>query len=164
MMTVLISTPEGLEDRSMPSKRHKKASDLFHVACDMAPDARAGFLDQACAGDTKLRAEVEALLAQDDQHPSFLEHPVRDEDQGGSGQETEAVGADRDLLGAAKRLQQQTGTLTGHPERIGPYKILQELGEGGMGTVYLAEQAKPVRRRVAKETSCLWPPRRRAFR
>ncbi len=36
-----------------------------------------------------------------------------------------------------------------HPERIGPYKLLDVLGEGGMGTVYLAEQKEPVRRRVA---------------
>ncbi len=59
----------------MPSKRHKKASELFHAACKMDPDARAAFLKEACAGDTKLRAEVAALLAQDEQHPSFPETP-----------------------------------------------------------------------------------------
>ena len=56
----------------MASKRHQKASDLFHAACEIAPDAIAAFLEEACAGDTKLRAEVEALLAQDEKHPSFL--------------------------------------------------------------------------------------------
>ncbi|MCH8852131.1 MAG: tetratricopeptide repeat protein [Planctomycetes bacterium] len=133
----------------MASKRHQKASDLFRAACEMAPDARAAFLEEACAGDTKLRAEVEALLAQHEQHPSFLQQPAWHEDQGKSDQETEAVRADRSLPGSAKRLHKVKGAVTGHPDRVGPYKILQELGEGGMGIVYLAEQTEPIRRRVA---------------
>ncbi len=133
----------------MLSKRHQKSSDLFHAACEMAPDARAAFLEEACAGDTKLRAEVEALLVQDEQHPSFLEHPAKHENQGRSAPETESVRADRERPGLGKRLHAKMGTLTSQPERVGPYKILQELGEGGMGVVYLAEQTEPIRRRVA---------------
>ena len=57
----------------MSSERHQKVSDLFRAACELAPDARTAFLDQACAKNPEVRAEVEALLAHDDQHPSFLE-------------------------------------------------------------------------------------------
>ena len=65
----------------MPSKRHQKSSDLFRAACEMAPDARAAFLDEACAGDTRLRAEVEALLAQDKEHAGFRENAAPDKGQ-----------------------------------------------------------------------------------
>ncbi|MCH7839971.1 MAG: hypothetical protein IID38_07020, partial [Planctomycetes bacterium] len=65
----------------MSSKRHKKITDLFRAACELEPEARAAFLDQACTGDTRLRAEVEALLAQDKEHPSFLENVAPDKGQ-----------------------------------------------------------------------------------
>lgn len=99
------------------------------------PKDRRAYLQEACGEDSDLRANVEGLLAALDQAPSS---PLDD-----------AV----EKLGSA-----QTGTLdtasveaidiASHP-MIGPYKLLEPLGEGGMGTVYMAQQKQPVKRKVA---------------
>ncbi len=118
----------------MPSKRHKKASDLFRAVCEMAPDARASFLEESCAGDTKLRAEVEALLAQDHEHPSFLEDAKRDKETCTSaGSSTQAAGARAPVS---------------MPRTIGQFHIKRVIAYGGMGAVYEARQEHP-RRTVA---------------
>jgi serine/threonine protein kinase len=87
---------------------------------------RAAFLDQACAGDEALRRRIDRLLLRHEQADDLLDVPV------------EGVGATLDE------------PATDGPEAvIGPYKLLQLIGEGGMGTVYMAEQARPVKRLVA---------------
>ena len=87
------------------------------------PAERTAFLDRACAGDPALRQRVERLLLRHGQGDSFLEQPAATLDQ--------PAGAE------------SPGTV------IGPYQLLQQIGEGGMGTVYLAEQTQPVQRKVA---------------
>src|SRR3954454_14202740 len=105
-----------------------RANDLFLNALELRPAAeRREFLDRACAGDAALRAEVEALLEASDRAGSFLVSPP------GSPTRSTAPAAPAE----------GTGTV------IGPYKLLQQIGEGGMGTVYMAEQTQPVRRKVA---------------
>ncbi len=87
-------------------------------------EARSDFLDAACGKDAALRCRVEKLLQSHTGAGSFLnEQPV-------------AVTTDQPLV-------ERPGT------KIGPYKLLQQIGEGGMGVVYMAEQEEPVRRRVA---------------
>jgi serine/threonine protein kinase/tetratricopeptide (TPR) repeat protein len=105
------------------------------------PLERAAFLDEACRGDGELRARVEALIRS---HEKALR--CRDEDCNGS--KPNGV-HDRRRGDEATVTAQPPGESEGAGGRIGPYKLLQKLGEGGMGVVYMAEQDEPVRRRVA---------------
>jgi WD40 repeat protein/serine/threonine protein kinase len=108
-----------------------QVNELFLKAVEIAsPREREAFLDQACAGDADLRAKVEALLRAGEQAGSFLEAP--------------AVAVPAGLAATVDEPRSEgPGTV------IGPYKLLQPLGEGGFGVVYLAEQREPVRRQVA---------------
>ena len=101
--------------------------EIFHQArARTEPDERAAYLERACGGDAALRASVEALLRADVGASGFLEPPPTDPDA-----TVDAPCGERP--GAA----------------IGPYKLLREIGEGGFGVVYLAEQQQTLRRQVA---------------
>jgi eukaryotic-like serine/threonine-protein kinase len=97
---------------------------LFHEARQKPVDERTAFLDEACGGDIALRARVESLLQADDNPDSLLEP------------QPPATSANSSLSEAAGQV-------------IGPYKLLQQIGEGGMGVVWMAEQTQPVQRKVA---------------
>src|SRR5260370_40007303 len=102
--------------------------DIFIAALNKQNAAeRALFLDGACGSNADLRERVEALLRDHDQLGSFLESPA--------GPPVATVDE--------PSVAECPGTV------IGPYKLLQQIGEGGMGTVFMAEQTQPVQRKVA---------------
>ena len=106
----------------MSEKTWDRVKSIFHEASALPADDRSSFLDQVCADDENLRIEVEGLL---ESHQE-----LGDDD---SEAMTEGVGAATEGAG----------------DLIGRYKLLQTIGEGGFGMVYMAEQEEPVRRRVA---------------
>ena len=126
--------PAANGDKQSPGAKER---DVFLEALEQpTPQERAACLDRACGDDRSLRAAVEALL-QNHKEDNFLETPVVEAPRAA----TEGRGP-----GGTVRI----ASVTEHAgDRIGPYKLLQQIGEGGCGVVYMAEQDEPVRRRVA---------------
>ncbi|MBI1917218.1 MAG: protein kinase [Planctomycetes bacterium] len=105
----------------------QKVRSLFLAAVeDHAPGQWAAYLDEACAGDLELRGRVEVLLRAHQQPNSLLDAPVPN-----------PVATVEEVVG------ERPGTV------IGPYKLLEQIGEGGFGVVFMAEQQQPLRRKVA---------------
>ncbi len=100
--------------------------EMFEAALEQPPERRPEFLDGICGGDANLRQRLESLLMKNDLAGSFLESPA-------------AVWTST----LEDTIHERPGTV------IGLYKLLQQIGEGGMGVVYMAEQEQPVRRKVA---------------
>jgi serine/threonine protein kinase len=118
----------------MNSTTWKRAKQVFHEALEKTGPERSRLVEVACGDDRELRGQVKALLAAHDEAGEFLASPTASE------------------AGEATRVA-TTATASPPSERpgatIGPYKLLQVIGEGGFGVVYMAEQEQPVRRRVA---------------
>src|SRR3954471_21948011 len=104
---------------------------VFSGARRLPAEVRDRYLDQTCASDAMMRRRVQELLQASEEAGAFLQQPAPH------------PGADALTFRGPGPPSEQAG------DRIGRYKLLQQIGEGGCGVVYMAEQSEPVRRRVA---------------
>ena len=112
----------------MDRERWQQIDAIFKSALERAPSERDAFLKEVCRSDATLRSEVESLIAHD-HSGSFMDDPAFED---------------------ATRLLMQDRTSSLRGQALGPYKILEQIGEGGMGEVYLALHARTNRKVALK--------------
>src|SRR5271155_4322096 len=113
---------------------------VFAAALELPADQRGAYLDQACAGNLALRRQVEALLRVHDDAGNFFDK---------LSSVARPTSAEGEMPGPSGTIRFPASPAEKPGDRIGRYKLLQQIGEGGCGVVYMAEQEQPVRRQVA---------------
>lgn len=143
----------------MAEHAHEDLRKLFDRALATPRDQRAALLDRECGSNPALRRRIEAMLAAAEDELGFLSSPTGDSSQAGvdvgnaamvGRSDSDAAGETLDAPGTSSSAKTGDAPLREAPgTKIGPYKLLQQIGEGGFGSVFMAEQEKPVARKVA---------------
>jgi serine/threonine protein kinase len=115
----------------MTPERWQQVKDIFDRAVECGPASRMAYIREHCGEDEELRREVESLLAADTQTGSLLDNPLLQ------------------TIPNSFSASNPAAPAGGQADSFGPYVPIRVLGEGGMGTVYLARQQQPIRREVA---------------
>jgi hypothetical protein len=116
----------------LPAEQWPRVKQLFDAAVELDADQRQELIDRECAGDGDLRREVESLLAADDGADDFIETPAAASPAyGWSAKEESFVG-----------------------RQFGAYRVIDEIGRGGLGTVYLARGRTINTRNRSRSSSC----------
>src|SRR5829696_584052 len=118
--------------RSFTPERWQRVAPILDEAFELAPEARAAYLDRACAGDLELRADAEAMLAAELDSGDFLDRSIDDY--------VEALALETSSASALATDEIESDDLPSGA-LIGPYRVVASLGHGGMGAVYVAERA-----------------------
>src|SRR5579872_4019481 len=135
-----------LKEVSLTPERWAQIREIVERALES--EDRNAFLAEACLGDDQLRREIESLLAH---NPQVLDDPtprIGNDLKSGLPGESKTVSLWIHREAAAPRRSRSLDEL-GNGAMIGPYRMLELIGQGGMGEVWLADQREPVRRRVA---------------
>ncbi len=114
-----MSTDGRSSESTMDAERWRRTEELFHAAMERPADCRAAFLHDACGVDDALRGEVESLIASHEAARGFIESPASDD---------------------ALRVLAAHPVSAAGTTRLGPYRVIREIGHGGMGAVYLGER------------------------
>src|SRR6266540_4341750 len=121
----------GTSTLGVMSANRDREEEIFDTARELAAEERAAYLAERCGQDADLRERIEGMLEADAAAGEFFK--------------TDVVASSTVILADASL----SSSIEKPGDRIGRYKLLQQIGEGGMGLVYMAEQDQPVRRSVA---------------
>ena len=118
-------------------ENHNRVESIFGAALEIdSPELRQAFLDENCGDDLEIKKQIESLLEANEEIGSFLKEPSELS-------ETNSMNSDA----LSPTYFRGYADLSG--EKIGPYCLIKQIGRGGMGTVYIAKQEKPIKRSVA---------------